>query len=272
MRASLTSVSPARAGATSPRDTYVAAVTTRPAAASPSTNRSVSSPMARCLPSRTMSLISPNTRRSPATVPERLATSSAFPVTSPAAKRLAKCADEFASATALLTRLESSSFSGMSLSRASSTRLSARSASSAASAASIFSVTTAGSVRRAEVNRASANPAGSSCAARIRAASRARGHSSAQTTAHTTIPAKAIRFIPKNRCFRLPENGAPFFRHNVPDERRASLGRQDCVEFTRAECMIGALGIKGLGQYEYSCAASVLLRRAECVRLYCDAR
>jgi hypothetical protein len=25
--------------------------------------------------------------------------------------------------------------------------------------------------------------------------------------------------------------GVPLLRHNVPDERRASLGRQDCVEF-----------------------------------------
>ena len=49
--------------------------------------------------------MSPNTKRSPATVPDRLATSSALPVTRPVAKRLAKCDVEFASATASLTRL-----------------------------------------------------------------------------------------------------------------------------------------------------------------------
>jgi hypothetical protein len=39
------------------------------------------------------------------------------------------------------------------------------------------------------------------------------------------------RFIPKNPVFRFPQDGVPFFGHNSPDERRASLGRQDCVEF-----------------------------------------
>jgi hypothetical protein len=29
----------------------------------------------------------------------------------------------------------------------------------------------------------------------------------------------------------LASNGVPLLRHNVPDERRASLERQDCVEF-----------------------------------------
>ena len=77
--------------------------------ASPSTSRSVSSPIARCLPSRTTSLMSPNTKRSPATVPDRLATSSALPVTRPVTKRLAKCDVEFCSATASLTRFDSSS-------------------------------------------------------------------------------------------------------------------------------------------------------------------
>ena len=62
-----------------------------PTAASPSTRWSVSSPMARCLPSRTTSLMSPNTKRSPATVPERLATSSASPVTRPVSEALGKC-------------------------------------------------------------------------------------------------------------------------------------------------------------------------------------
>ena len=50
--------------------------------------------------------MSPNTKRSPATVPDRLATSSALPVTSPVAKRLAKCDAELSSATASLTRRE----------------------------------------------------------------------------------------------------------------------------------------------------------------------
>ena len=61
-----------------------------PTVARPSTSRSVSSPVARCLPSRTTSLISPNTKRSPATVPDRLATSSALPVTRPGGKALGK--------------------------------------------------------------------------------------------------------------------------------------------------------------------------------------
>jgi hypothetical protein len=43
------------------------------------------------------------------------------------------------------------------------------------------------------------------------------------------------RFIPKNPIYPLgtclPSNGVPLLRHNGPDERRASLGRQDCVEF-----------------------------------------
>jgi hypothetical protein len=39
------------------------------------------------------------------------------------------------------------------------------------------------------------------------------------------------RFIPKSLMFPLPQNGVPLLGHNGPDERRASLGRQDCVEF-----------------------------------------
>ena len=35
----------------------------------------------------------------------------------------------------------------------------------------------------------------------------------------------------KTQCFRLPQHGVPLLGHNGPDERRASLGRQDCVEF-----------------------------------------
>ena len=177
--------------------------------ARPSTSRSVSSPIARCLPSRTTSRMSPNTNRSPATVPDMLATSSAFPVTSPVAKRLAKCDDEFSSTTASLTRRESSSVRAMFLSLASSTKLPARSASLAASAASIFCSTTAWLFRRAELSWRSASSAGSSCAARMAAASRACGHSSAHATAHTAMPASAEpirdRFIPKTRCFRFPQ-------------------------------------------------------------------
>ena len=61
--------------------------------------------------------MSPNTKRSPATVPDRLATSSALPVTRPVAKRLAKCDVELASVTASLTRFDSSSLTAMPLSR-----------------------------------------------------------------------------------------------------------------------------------------------------------
>ena len=32
--------------------------------------------------------------------------------------------------------------------------------------------------------------------------------------------------------FVYPQNSVPNLRHNGPDERRASLKRQDCVEFT----------------------------------------
>jgi hypothetical protein len=39
------------------------------------------------------------------------------------------------------------------------------------------------------------------------------------------------RFIPKAQCFRLSKHGVPFLGHNSPDERRASLEGQDCVEF-----------------------------------------
>ena len=48
--------------------------------------------------------MSPNTKRSPATVPDMLATSSALPVTSPVAKPSAKCEVELASVTASRTR------------------------------------------------------------------------------------------------------------------------------------------------------------------------
>jgi hypothetical protein len=39
------------------------------------------------------------------------------------------------------------------------------------------------------------------------------------------------RLIPENPMFYVPQHGVPFLRHNGPDERRASLRRQDCVEF-----------------------------------------
>src|ERR1700740_2591884 len=39
----------------------------------------------------------------------------------------------------------------------------------------------------------------------------------------------------------LPSNGVPLLRHNVPDERRASLGRQDCGEFAGASTQLGRL-------------------------------
>ncbi len=35
----------------------------------------------------------------------------------------------------------------------------------------------------------------------------------------------------KSNVFIYPQHGVPFLRHNCPDERRASLRRQDCVEF-----------------------------------------
>jgi hypothetical protein len=39
------------------------------------------------------------------------------------------------------------------------------------------------------------------------------------------------RFIPKTFDLLFPQVGVPLLRHNGPDERRASPGRQDCVEF-----------------------------------------
>jgi hypothetical protein len=38
-------------------------------------------------------------------------------------------------------------------------------------------------------------------------------------------------FILETRRSRLLQHGVPLLRHNGPDERRASLGGQDCVEF-----------------------------------------
>src|SRR5438874_12748841 len=38
-------------------------------------------------------------------------------------------------------------------------------------------------------------------------------------------------FHPENPVFRSTQNSVPLLGHNCPDERRASLGRQDCVEF-----------------------------------------
>jgi hypothetical protein len=123
----------------------------------------------------------------------------------------------------------------MFLSRANSAKLPARSTSPAASAASIFSATSAGLFRRAELILRSANSDGSSCAARIAKASRACGHSAAPTAIVAAMPATAklspARFILQNLGFRCPQHNVPHLRHNVPDERRASLGRQDCVEF-----------------------------------------
>jgi len=137
-----------------------------------------------------------------------LGPASAFPVTSPVAKRFAKCDDEFSSVTASDTRRDSSSATGMPFSRASSTKLLARSASFAASAASIFAAMTGLLSRRAELSWMSESAAGSSCAARMAPASRACGHSNAHATAHTVVPTRAdpirARFIPKTRCYRLP--------------------------------------------------------------------
>ena len=148
--------------------------------------------MARCLLSRTTSRISPNTNRSPATVPDRLATSSAFPVTRPVAKRLAKCDDEFSSVTASLTRRDSSSLTANVL-LARRVRQSCRRDRRRLRPAPprYCRSISAWLFRRAELSWRSASSAGSSCAARMAPASRACGHSAAQATAHAAIPARA---------------------------------------------------------------------------------
>jgi hypothetical protein len=65
---------------------------------------------------------------------------------------------------------------------------------------------------------------------------RRRGHAATAARmprAHTTMPNRnrSATVSSENPSFRLPLNGVPFLRHNGPDERRASLRRQDCVEF-----------------------------------------
>src|SRR5437016_4248379 len=153
--------------------------------------------------------MSPNTKRSPATVPERLATSSALPVTSPVAKRLAKCDGEFSATTASATRRDNSSSRVIFLSRASSTKLLASSASPQASAASMFCATTAGFSRRAESIWRSESSAGSSCVESKAPASRACGHSAASTAALTARPPRAEpsrrHFTRKTRYLHHPE-------------------------------------------------------------------
>jgi hypothetical protein len=56
----------------------------------------------------------------------------------------------------------------------------------------------------------------------------------------------------------MGEISVPVLRRNSPDERRASLGEQDCVEFARRERpgrpsgVATPLGIKRIRHYEYA--------------------
>ena len=193
--------------------------------------------------------MSPNTKRSPATVPDRLATSSALPVTRPVAKRLAKCDAEPASATASLTRFDSSSLTAMPLSRASSTKLLARSESPAARAASMFSATSAWLLRRAELIWISDSAAGSSCAARMAPASRACGHSAAHTATLSAMPARAEpsrnRLIQKSPMFSSFSRWYAVFKTQPPRRKKGFSPTTRLCRICMSKC--AGLGPPGFG-------------------------
>ena len=117
-----------------------------------------------------------------------------------------------------------------------STKLLARSASLAASAASIFSAMTVLVIPQGRIELEIGEFGGivlrrqnGDGVARMRPQQRARHRAHRHAGQSRTDPQP---FHPENpKCFRFPQNGVPLLRHNGPDERRASLGRQDCVEF-----------------------------------------
>ena len=144
-------------------------------------------------------------------MPERLATSSALPVTRPVAKRLAISDVEFVSVTASLTRFDSSSLTDD------------------APVAREFDETCGevgiigrqrrldilgdqpGAVPQGRIELQVGELAGSSCAARMAPASRACGHSAAHTAALSAMHAKATARADPSRNRLIREN--PMFSH-----------------------------------------------------------
>ena len=187
--------------------------------------------MASRLPSRTTSRMSPNTNRSPATVPDRLATSSALPVTRPVAKRLAKLRRRILLRRPRRSRASTALAERDVLSRASSIKLLARSASPASSAASIFCSMAAPVIPQGRIELEIGQSAPDRPAPPARHRHRARA-ATAQRTPRATLaamPASAkpsrARFIPENPVFcRLTQRWYAAFTTQPPRRKKGFSG------------------------------------------------